>query len=187
MTDNINNKYKEYGTSDIANIVDIAESTVRKYCSILEKAGYLFIRNANGYRVFIDKDINTLNEMKNLSAKNIPLDRIADMIVLREKSSVSDVSTLKEKTQENQEILPDMTDSKYKHLIELVDTLLERQEQQERFNQELLNRLDQQAEYIQQRDQQLMAAIRETLEVKRLLAVAEEEKKKGFFARLFGK
>ena len=76
---------------------------------------------------------------------------------------MADVATLKEKTQQNQGIQPDTAEERYKHLIELVDTLLKRQEQQEKINKELLNRLDRSAE----REEQLMAAIRETLEVKR--------------------
>ncbi|MDH5164538.1 DUF3967 domain-containing protein [Heyndrickxia oleronia] len=184
MQPDTENENREYNTNEIADIVAIAVSTVRKYCTILEKAGYLFTKNANGYRIFKGKDVRVLTEMKNLSAKSIPLDRIADMIVLREKTSVADVATLKEKTQQNQGIQPDTVEERYKHLIELVDTLLKRQEQQEKINKELLNRLDRSAE----REEQLMAAIRETLEVKRLLAITEEEKsKKGFFARLFNK
>jgi len=50
-------RMKEYSTKDIANIVGIATPTVRKYAQALEKAGYTFIKNDQGFRIFSDKDI----------------------------------------------------------------------------------------------------------------------------------
>ncbi|MGM0875621.1 MAG: DUF3967 domain-containing protein [Bacillota bacterium] len=70
----------------------------------------------------------------------------------------------------------------------------ERNEQQERFNKVLLDKLDQQQKYIEERfnkrDETLIQSLREVQETRKLIAAAkekEEESKKGFFQRLFSK
>ena len=42
-------------------------------------------------------------------------------------------------------------------------------------------------DHISKRDQSMMSAIRDIQETKKLIASAQEEKKKSFLARLFGK
>jgi uncharacterized protein involved in exopolysaccharide biosynthesis len=76
----------------------------------------------------------------------------------------------------------------------LLKEILERQERLEEFNKQLLTRLDEQQNYInnklEQRDLQLTTALKETMEVKKMIAAsleAPKEEKRGFFARLFGK
>ena len=61
MQPDTENENREYNTNEIADIVAIAVSTVRKYCTILEKAGYLFTKNANGYRIFKGKGRPSIN------------------------------------------------------------------------------------------------------------------------------
>ncbi|MDR4156983.1 DUF3967 domain-containing protein [Bacillus cereus] len=64
----------------------------------------------------------------------------------------------------------------------------------ERFNRELLAKLDEQNRYIQEsftkRDEQIMKSMREVQETKRLVAAQQEEEKeentKGFWSKLFG-
>ncbi|MCM3034124.1 DUF3967 domain-containing protein, partial [Niallia sp. MER 6] len=75
---------------------------------------------------------------------------------------------------------------------EILTTLLEHIRTQEEFNRELVQRLDKQQKYIddrlEQRDQKLMESLRENQEVKKALlqiAAAQEESKKSFFSRLF--
>jgi DNA-binding transcriptional MerR regulator len=82
---------KEYSTKDIANIVGIATPTVRKYAQTLEKAGYTFIKNDQGFRIFTDKDIQIFERMKEMSNDTgMPVDRIASMLVNEQKNEVSD-------------------------------------------------------------------------------------------------
>ncbi|WP_255265225.1 DUF3967 domain-containing protein [Parageobacillus toebii] len=58
---------------------------------------------------------------------------------------------------------------------------------------ELMMRLDQQQKYIEEslkkRDELLMQSLKESMETRKMIAAAKEEegKKKGFWARLFGK
>ena len=60
---NSDNVGKEYSTKDIANMVDIAESTVRKYAQALEKAGYRFRKTENGSRIYTDNDVFVFKEV----------------------------------------------------------------------------------------------------------------------------
>jgi hypothetical protein len=68
-------------------------------------------------------------------------------------------------------------------------------EKQTKFNEELLKRLDQQQKYIDdrmnERDKRLIESLRESKEERQALlqiaAAQEEDKKKGFFSRIFGK
>lgn len=60
---------KAYWARDVAKALDISESTLRKYCLVLEKAGYHFLRGDNGRRAFLDRDILTLRKFQELSSK----------------------------------------------------------------------------------------------------------------------
>ncbi|MFP7737973.1 DUF3967 domain-containing protein [Priestia aryabhattai] len=207
----MNDNRKEYATRDIANIVNIAEPTVRKYAQSLEKAGYIFVKNEHGYRIFTDKDIFTFNEMKNLSMKHgLPTKKVVDMIMMNLKEQnegsiphVSEVDTVVKKPSE-QEKTTDIAqyDERFNSMferLEQLDKLDDMQKQldkQNEFNQLLMERLEQQQKYIdekiEKRDKQFIDAIRESQETKKLIASAleqreKEEQNKGFFARLFGK
>ena len=81
---------------------------------------------------------------------------------------------------------------------ELLLDILERQERLEQQNKQLISKLEEQQNYInnklEKRDRQIMEALRETQEAKKLIASSleqqeqqEQENKKGLFARLFGK
>ena len=44
-----------YSSSDVATLLKIQESTLRKYCIMFEKAGYKFHKNENSHRGFFDR------------------------------------------------------------------------------------------------------------------------------------
>ncbi|MDC3422861.1 DNA-binding protein, partial [Aquibacillus koreensis] len=46
-----------YDTKQVAELLDVASSTVRKYCDYLEKSGYDFHKNEHGHRGFFDHDV----------------------------------------------------------------------------------------------------------------------------------
>lgn len=51
-----------YGSRDIAAVLQLQESTLRKYCLLLEKSGYEFFKNEQGHRAFFDNDIIVLKK-----------------------------------------------------------------------------------------------------------------------------
>lgn len=202
---NNNNIGKEYGTKDIANMVDIAESTVRKYAQALEKAGYRFIKNENGFRIYTDNDVFVFNEVKNLSKKNaMPVERIAKMIVFNQKQKIRDEaeSDTLEKIQSNQQESSDIAqyDNRFNKLMDQLDKLnmiedivKELQEIKE-VNRQLTERVQEQEKFIKEslekRDRQLMESLNHALEFRQArieAAIAEKETQKGFFSRFLSK
>lgn len=201
------NPGREYATKDVANMVDIAPPTVRKYAQALEKAGYSFLKNENGFRIFVDKDIFVLNEMKNISnSKGMQVEKIAEMIVfnqgqaIQHEAEVDIVEIIPEESGKSNDIA--QYDIRYNELmsklskLDMIDDIVKELQEVKEFNKSLTDQMKQQEKYIKQslerRDRELMQAMRKSLEERKALALqtaaAEEEKKaKGFWARLFGR
>ena len=62
MSEGIKQVQAVYGSSNIADILHVQESTVRKYCLLLEKSGYEFLKNEQGHRAFFDHDLIVLKK-----------------------------------------------------------------------------------------------------------------------------
>jgi DNA-binding transcriptional MerR regulator len=202
---NSDNAGKEYGTKDIANMVDIAESTVRKYAQALEKAGYRFIKNENGFRIYTENDVFVFNEIKNLSKKNaMPVERIAKMIVFNQKQKIRDEAesdTLK-KIQLNQQESSDIVqyDNRFNKLmnqldkLNMIEDIVKELQELKEVNRQLTERVQEQEKFIKEslekRNRQLMESLNHALEFRQArieAAIAEKEIQKGFFSRLFSK
>lgn len=183
MTVNTDDRQSIYTSSDMATLLKIQESTLRKYCIMLEEAGYKFHKNELGHRGFLNNDVIALKRL--LEIKKHP-----DMTL---KQACNAVTTW---VKENSITDRDTTGiTEYNQHNDSYNTLLQQfkdfQEQQMQFNQELLNQLKEQQEFIETslkaRDQKLTEALRETLETKKLIAAATEQKKPTFWQRLFKK
>lgn len=177
----------EYGffSKDVALKLDINASTLRQWCLAMEKEGYEFQRNDKDQRIYYDRDINLLFELKNLIEKTRNRDDAIKQVVSRQKSVDNAEKLLSVNENERDNITISKSD-----LEELIQRSVEKAIEKEReamfkvFEMKLNNT-------IEQRDHKLMESLRESQEVKQQLlqiaAAQEEEKKKGFFARLFGK
>lgn len=182
-------KKRSYWSRDIANMLGIGTSTLRKYCLLLEEKGYVFLRDDNGRRAFTEHDAVALRKLRDLTDnRGMSLDNAA-MIVKetmnrgndddgKTLSATSDTSGLKRPNERHNEVM------------DKLNSVIEKQETLEAFNKTLLDRLDKQQEYIEnslnKRDELLMKALREELETQKQIATASEEKQ-GFWSRLFGK
>lgn len=159
-----------YSSSDIAANLNVQESTLRKYCLILEENGYEFLKNERGHRAFFDNDLIALK-------KFVVYKDEADMSLKQAAKAVvtwkNGFSVTEHDTEENRYI------ARYD---DLVNGFKEFRENQNNFNQELLQQLQKQQQYIdnslKERDQKLMMALKETLEAKKQLAITTSEKKK---------
>jgi Protein of unknown function (DUF3967) len=200
---------KAYSPKEINTTLDIGDSTLRKWCLSLEKNGYAFMRNDHKQRIFVENDVVVLRHFQNLvKHHNMQLENAAKLVVDRFGKGAFEVGTggvpavIEEEKDDLQRDLIRSSEGIMATLAEHVKTqdefnrtLLQRLEQQEMFNRELVQRLEQQQAYIEerleQRDRKLIESLRESQEVKQQLlqiaTAAQEEKKKGFFARLFGK
>lgn len=181
---------KAYTPKEVFTTLDIGDSTLRKWCLSLEKNGYGFIRNDKNRRIYVEGDLVVLRHFQNLVKENMPLDNAAKLVVDRFGKGAFEVSTVSVPAEKGEE-RHDLDGSNTEDIKELKGLV----ENQNDLIKELISRMDQQQKYIderlEQRDRKLMESIRESQEERKALlqlaAAQEGEKKKGFFARLFGK
>lgn len=177
---NIENSGKDYSTKDMASMVGVSETTVRKYSQELESAGYPFNKNENGFRKFKERDLFTFNEIRKLSiATSMPVKQLAEMIVFKQMARHDSISDAINKTPSNQdksseiESLENRFNNLMKKLdkLDMLDDIAQQLEKQEQFNQVLLKRLDEQQDLIESqtkiRDRQVTEETKELLETRK--------------------
>lgn len=157
-----------YDTVTVSKMLGVQESTLRKYCALMQKHHYEFYKNSVGRRVFYPRDVEIIKEivtLKNLGS--LTLNEAVKAILDSDIDDITDTATRGN---------PD-----YSKLLEEFEAFKKSQMQ---FNQKLLERLEKQQSYIEnsidERDKKLMLAIKESMETRRQL-VAEEEKKKSWW------
>lgn len=157
-----------YNTKDVAKLFDIHPSTVRKYCDFLEKEGYSFHKNEYGHRGFFDDDLVALRKLIELKDAMTLEHATKSVVAWKNDAVVSGGAT--DKMQYS---------AQYSDLSREFKTF---KEEQLAFNQELIKQLKSEREYIQtkleERDRNLMIAMRETLETQKQLAISNEQPKK---------
>lgn len=183
MTEDIQDNKLIMNAGDVCTLLGIKESTLRKYALILQDAGYHFEVNGKGQRAYYDRDVTVLRRF--IDVKKSP-----DMTL---EQSANAVMTWVEQSNMSLSVMPkNNNDERYNEDIKELKEMIN---QQNTLILELMKRLDQQQTYIdnrlEERDKRLMESLRDSQEVKhqllQLAASHEEEKKKGFLARLFGK
>lgn len=186
---------KAYTPKEISLTLDIGDSTLRKWCIALENQGYQFIRNDQNKRVFVDSNIVVLRHFKELVQNHsMQLNNAAMLVVDRfGKGSFSQGTGIV--PEENDREIDRSREEVISKLINYIEQQEERFEKQEQFNKTLLEKLDRQQKYIEERldkrDETLILSLREVQDTKKLIAAAEERKdaenKKSFLQRLLGK
>lgn len=169
-----------YWGSEVAKNLGIGSSTLRKYCLALEEAGYPFERGNNNSRIFYHKDVATIERLVTaMNKKNVTLEQAINLAMISvEENEIATVAT------------DSVADTEH------IKALTERIERLEQLNLDLIQRLDQQSKFLQekdaqrviredQRDIELMQVLREIQESKRLIASSEQ--KKSLWDRLFRK
>jgi len=166
-----------YGSGDVADVLQIQESTLRKYCLLLEKQGYEFLKNEQGHRAFFDNDLIVLKKMIKLkNDADMTLEEAVKSVVAWKNGNDIALSDTKEMSYI----------ARYNDLLEEFKTF---QQQQMEFNRELIAEVRSQREYInerlEERDRLLVESMRQTLETRKEIAAAENAKKKKWWR--FGK
>jgi DNA-binding transcriptional MerR regulator len=183
---------KAYTPKEVNSLLDVSESTARKWCISLEKKGYMFIRNDRNQRLFTEHDLVALKKFQTLLKEtNMPMDNAADIIISRFGKGTFEDRTLSVPEEFNEERRSlERSEETIEKLMKHIQTQEEYMKKQDEFNQSLLKRLDQQEKYIlsrlEERDKSLTDSLREMQQTQKLIAAAQEEKK-SFFAKLFGK
>ncbi|WP_235435127.1 MerR family transcriptional regulator [Geobacillus stearothermophilus] len=196
-------RMKEYSTKDIANIVGIATPTVRKYAQALEKAGYTFIKNDQGFRIFTDKDIQIFERIKEMSNDTgMPVDRIASMLVSEQKNDASDPIRIESEVAtplENELKIIDKSDidridRQYEALLKEIEELKQIVIAQQKYIDERLNKRDelllQSIRALQEQKSAMIEGTQKQEKVTLEIAATTEDKrtkKRGWLSRIFGK
>lgn len=157
-----------YGSGDVAKLIDIQESTLRKYCLILQEHGYEFLKNEHGHRAFFDADIIALR-------KFITFKNDADMTL---NDAAKSVVAWKNESDVSGGVTQDM--SYIARYDDLVEEFKNFKKDQEDFNKQLLTQLDKQNEYINKRldhrDRVLMETLDKTLNSSKELSEPDNKK-----------
>lgn len=157
-----------FDTKHVAEHFEIHSSTVRKYCDYLEKAGYSFHKNEYGHRGFFDDDLIALRKLIQYK-DTMTLEQASKTVVAWKKgNSIAGVATEKKRySTEYSELLEEFRDFK---------------ENQIELNRELIDQIKKQQEYIEnlleERDQRLVIALKESMAAQKLIAVSSQESKK---------
>lgn len=162
--------------SEICKETDVSNSSCRRYLS--EFGDFFSTKGGSRVKKYEEQAVNIVRRIKHLYDEGKDKDEIYNILINEFPLVVNDGEQHIKK-----DTVPELATGEDVEEIRKLFT------KQEKFNAELLKRLDQQTKYInrrmEERDKVLMQSINESLETRKQLASAKE--KKGFFARLFGK
>ncbi|ECO1678086.1 MerR family transcriptional regulator [Peribacillus frigoritolerans] len=137
----MNNAEEDFGyfAKTVSERLGIAKDTLRSWSLKLEADGVNFERNARGQRVYYEKDIRALENMKELMDLQQPLNDVSKTIANKIKKSFYNV----DKTIKNTEITPSVPREK--------NGLITQEKQMQNFKKELIQELsNKQSEIMEQ-------------------------------------
>lgn len=178
---------KAYTTKDVSDYLNIGTSTLRKWCISLEENGYMFSRVEHNKRLFIERDLIALRQLKTLiQEEHFSLTNASKVIISRHigKASESRTPGVLQNHSDNTRSLPVLIEALTEQIEQQNETMKKYEsyiENQHEFNQTLMNRLEKRDKYIEERIEERDKRLLETLKSK------QEEKKKGFFSQIFKK
>ena len=169
-----------YDTTMVSKFLGVQESTLRKYCSLMQKHNYEFNKNSVGHRVFYKRDIEVIKKIVDLKNDgSLTLNQAVKTILDSDIDNIEDITDI--------EVIPNHD---YKKLLDEFSAYkreqMEFNKEQMEFNKTLIEQLQKQEQYIKNsiddRDSKLMLALKESMESRRQIAAAvtelEEAKKK---------
>ncbi|CAM4353071.1 DNA-binding protein [Bacillus manliponensis] len=170
MTNKTGNSQQIYSSKDVATLLQIQESTLRKYCILLEEHKYHFHKNEQGRRGFYDKDVITLKKLIEIkSHPDMTLKQACDAVMTWVNTNdVTDTDTAVTTENEQHDARYDELKSMIEQQNELLRQMAVKMDGQQRYIEESLNR----------RDQLLLESIRDMQEEKRALIEAAAAQKR---------
>lgn len=171
-------KTAAYSPKEIAGMLNIGDSTLRKWCIALEEHGYIFTRTDNKRRMFFDKDIIVLKHLRELiQVQNLSLENASKVVTTKYKQDEEQPSAHRNGNNDDRSLESDTQKilNRLEQLEEFNKTLLDTIDKQQKYIEE---RLDKQEERMEKRDSMLMESLREAQETKRLMIEAKEEAEK---------
>jgi DNA-binding transcriptional MerR regulator len=142
MENGIHSQEKSYWSREVAELLGISDSTLRRYSLILEQNGYRFLRDDNNRRAFLERDVIALRKFQEMA-------KSSDMTL--EDAALAVISAIKEA--EIKGIVPSVAptthainhyNQRYDDMVGKLQQLIEHNLKQETFNRFLLDRLEKQ-------------------------------------------
>ena len=167
-----------YDATTVSKILGVQESTLRKYCLLMQKYNFEFNKNSVGHRIFYKKDIEVIKRIIDLkNASSLTLDQAVKSILDCDINDIDDITDI-----------TDITSISDTDLSKILDEFKEYKKEQMQFNKEqmefnkkLIEQLEKQDHYIknklEERDKKLMLALKESMESRKEMAAAIEEVK----------
>ncbi len=118
-----------YDTATVSKILGVQESTLRKYCALMQKHNYEFNKNTVGHRVFYKKDIEVIKKIVDL--KNVGSLTLNESVKTIFESDIDDIDDI-----DDISAVEPVSNSDYNKLLEEFAT----------FKNELLEQLQKQQE-----------------------------------------
>ncbi|TKH02733.1 MerR family transcriptional regulator [Peribacillus simplex] len=190
-----------YSPGEVSDTLKVKDSTLRKYCGILENAGYHFSKNNRGHRQYTEKDVMTFKKLITATkTSDMTIETAAEQLVSMYKQTsvtvpvTTDIALHEQHSKDITE-LKNTVETQNKLIISLVERLDQHSTYLEDSTKNRDNKLLEQLKAFQKENEELhkeMKQMNEKLEQiaeigKEAAASAEKEKEKGFFARLLGK
>lgn len=72
-----------YTTKEVAENIGISPSTLRKYCLLIEAAGYKVPRNERNDRMFYDSDVLAIRSLRKLVDDGTPVEKAAKEVSVK--------------------------------------------------------------------------------------------------------
>lgn len=160
-----------YSTLQVSYEIDVQPSTVRKYALALEKADYEFQRNSAGHRIYMEHDIKAFADLVRMTKEEgLSVANGAVAIVTGKMPSVT----------------PEHDVDIEQHIVLDRQKFENFKQEQDIFNQALMQRLDEQDRLIEKQQEYIEERLKERDQ--RLLETLNESKnkktKKGLFTRM---
>jgi DNA-binding transcriptional MerR regulator len=171
-----------FWAKEVAAMIGVQDVTVRSWALRLEKCGYTFMRDSNDKRAYSERDISVLRYLQSqVQDKKLKLDDAAQVTAERfkmdSKQQENAIAAIAIAEQQNG------IEARYDTLFQTHNALLIELQATKKTQQEILDRLDQQAQRQEQRDQALMQTMRKLMEQRRLEA---NQERKSFWQKLRG-
>ncbi|MEB4856932.1 DNA-binding protein [Priestia megaterium] len=160
---------KSYWAKDIAELLDISTSNLRRWSIDLEKEGYSFYRDEHHRRAYLERDIMPLKKLKEFLANNMSKNDAVKAVVSMfptDDNGVITIPVIKDEVRLSRLELQEIVQEAVREAVEE-----EREAMFKAFDHKINDTLE-------KRDRLLTQHLQATLEERRLEIAAAQEKKK---------
>lgn len=187
----MNNQW--YTVAEIEQKTGIPHQTIRRY--IKNHSHHLIMKKQHKSYLINEQSIKVIEQVRNWYSDGMNSEQVDEALAT---SGIPMNITIESEQSDENPVSINLAEGliniekQVSELTNLLNKQIEANEDQKDFNKALLKKLDEQNDYIKnwtkQRDEQLIMAIRESQEVKKMLvASAEQEKKDSIWTRWFRK